>query len=55
MQRRSAVRDGDRVLDPARRGDEPLELLDLRPHRQRARLEDGAHLRQLLLPQLGER
>ena len=54
VKRRGAVRDGDRVLDPAGRRDERLELLDLRPHRQRARLEHGPHLRQLRLPELGK-
>ena len=54
MERRGAVRDGDGVLDAARGRDELLELLDLRAHRQGARLEDGTHLRQLLLPELGE-
>ena len=34
--------------------DELLQLLDLRPHREGARLEDGTHFRQLLLPELGE-
>ena len=50
-----AVGDGHRVRDAARRRDEPFELLHLRPHRQRARLEDGAHLGELLLPELRER
>ena len=49
-----AIRDGDGVLDPAGRRDELLQLLDLRPHRQGAGLEDGPDFRQLLLPQLGE-
>ncbi len=54
MERRGAVRDGDGVLDAARGCDELLEFVDLRAHRQGARLEDGPDLRQLLLPELRE-
>jgi hypothetical protein len=55
MERSGAVRDRDGMLDPAGGGDELLELRDLRPHRQRPRLEDRAHFRQLRLPELGKR
>ena len=55
MERRSAVRDRDGVLDPAGLRDELLELLHLRPHRQRTRLEDLANGLQLGLAELRER
>jgi hypothetical protein len=54
MERGGAVGDGDGVLDAARLGDELLELLHLRPHRQRARRQDGTHLRELGLAELRE-
>ena len=54
VKRGGAVRDSDGVLDATGGGDELLQLVHLRPHRQRARLEHGAHLRQLLLPELRE-
>ena len=55
VERGSAVRDRDGVLDPARVRDELLELLYLRAHRQRARLEDLANGLQLGLAELRER
>jgi hypothetical protein len=55
MKRRSAVRDRDGVLDPAGLRNELLELLHLRPHRQRTRFEDLANGLQLGLAELRER
>ncbi len=55
VERSRAVRDRDGVLDPARLRNELLELLHLRPHRQRTRLEDLANGLQLGLAELRER
>ena len=55
VERGSAVRDRDGVLDSARVRDELLELLHLRAHRQRTRLEDLANGLQLGLAELRER
>ena len=43
------------MLDPARLRQQPLELVDLRAHRQLARLEHGRDLGQLLLADVGPR
>ncbi len=49
MKRRRPGRDGDRVLGAGGRGEQLLELLDLRAHRQLARLEHRSDLGELLV------
>ena len=55
VERRGSRRDRDRVLGPARRGEPPLELVDLRSHGQLPALEHLGHGLCLRGPDVGPR